>query len=719
MSDPSPPPRAGPRLRASVTHSSVATRDAARRKHETEDSRSSSKPSRRSRSAVPVQAESSSTDDDGAMEDAGYDSQGLVEQPRTAKSPTVQLLNHELWEAFDRLDNEMIITRSGRCLFPVVNVRLHHLRRDHFYSLGVDILRREPVERLRYKPGAGWSVLDGEKDAPAAGACGGVVLHPRSPMLGSEWMALDEVEFKTLKLSNHFPENAESEDQQLADVRDGVFRITSFYRYLPRFHLIDHGRIKSPTAADPAAADEETTTCFEFDTTKFIAVTHYQNARNCNPHAKGFKDEAVRTESKTLIQATASKVTKKPSATANSAANPSRVYHLHQPARKPTPRLALTVRLRVPKKRAHASRSTATTRTAYESKPRAAKRRKLRRSPSLTPSAASSSSDEAEESSERSELEEDPPESAGAKVAAEASKAESTSGDSSSSDSSDTESSKPSAGGTPIFMSRPRDRLSCILETPDRAARHAGVPSRPFPLPEATDEEGTASTASESSVTAKLEDPDEQAPIPLEEAVHSRPMFSASDIAALIPSLKPVARVQTFDHQGHRSAPAEHHPHAPWSETKPTRHHSLAPAPGTQVPSPHTPSSAAVANVRATPKSEGHAYVSVFADEPHRLPPFSALFGDHSSSPRAAPAWPSPCPSFGNESLKDRGKGMHPWVPLATGSAQPMVDIPPQRAQELPGAGAGATRWTTEATASSSPLDVLAAAAFFTHGGDQ
>ncbi|KAJ3213927.1 T-box transcription factor tbx5 [Dinochytrium kinnereticum] len=125
------------------------------------------------------------------------------------------------------------------------------LKNDALYSIGIDIVRASE-HRYRYKNDQ-WKVLKHDermKDDFDDGPCGSLHIHASSPLT-----ALD----------------------------DGVFRVTSFFMYQPRIHLIEHGEV-------------DTTTCYEFRETSFIAVTHYQNHRvNCLK-----KDDRVKIESRDI-----------------------------------------------------------------------------------------------------------------------------------------------------------------------------------------------------------------------------------------------------------------------------------------------------------------------------------------------------------------------------------------------------------------------------------
>ena len=73
----------------------------------------------------------------------------------------VRLLDEALWRRFNDAQNEMIITRNGRCLFPLLRLEfesaepgdvLLDLHPDHRYSVGMGIVEADAM-KWRYRNG--------------------------------------------------------------------------------------------------------------------------------------------------------------------------------------------------------------------------------------------------------------------------------------------------------------------------------------------------------------------------------------------------------------------------------------------------------------------------------------------------------------------------------------------------------------------------------------
>jgi hypothetical protein len=60
----------------------------------------------------------------------------------------VGLEEGELWSRFERLTNEMIVTKNGRRMFPVIKVRINGLEPTAFYSI---LLEFKQIEQTRWK----------------------------------------------------------------------------------------------------------------------------------------------------------------------------------------------------------------------------------------------------------------------------------------------------------------------------------------------------------------------------------------------------------------------------------------------------------------------------------------------------------------------------------------------------------------------------------------
>ncbi|NXE27410.1 TBX10 factor, partial [Ardeotis kori] len=203
-----------------------------------------------------------------------------------------------LWEEFNRLGTEMIVTKAGRWvrergqgvlraggtsfpppsprrrMFPTFQVKLSGLDPLADYVLLMDFI---PLDDKRYRyafHSSSW-LAAGRADPAAPGR---VHFHPDSPAKGAQWMR-QIVSFDKLKLTNNLLDD------------NGHIILNSMHRYQPRFHIV---------FVDPRRDSErfahQNFKSFSFPETQFMAVTAYQNHRitqlkiASNPFAKGFRD---------------------------------------------------------------------------------------------------------------------------------------------------------------------------------------------------------------------------------------------------------------------------------------------------------------------------------------------------------------------------------------------------------------------------------------------
>ncbi|XP_071986098.1 T-box transcription factor TBX10-like isoform X1 [Engystomops pustulosus] len=186
----------------------------------------------------------------------------------------VSLETAALWETFNSLGTEMIVTKAGRRMFPLFQVRIWGMDPTAEYSLLLDFL---PVGDKRYRyafHSSSWLVSGTADPAPP----GRLHFHPDSPARGSHWMR-QTVSFDRLKLTN----NAQ-------DMRGHII-LNSMHRYQPRLHILLSDRHQGGEARA-----SQNFVSFIFPETQFTAVTAYQNHRitqlkiASNPFAKGFRD---------------------------------------------------------------------------------------------------------------------------------------------------------------------------------------------------------------------------------------------------------------------------------------------------------------------------------------------------------------------------------------------------------------------------------------------
>ncbi|KAF6722399.1 T-box transcription factor TBX1 [Oryzias melastigma] len=197
----------------------------------------------------------------------------------SAKAPQVsgvrvQLEMQALWQQFDQLGTEMIVTKSGRRMFPTFQVRISGMDPSAEYVLLMDFI---PVDDKRYRysfHSSSWLVA-GRADVAAPSR---MHFHPDSPAPGAQWMK-QTVSFDTLKLTNNLLDD------------NGHMILNSMHRYQPRFHVV----YVDPSPNSHLNAYKNFCSFF-FSETRFMAVTAYQNHRitqlkiASNPFAKGFRN---------------------------------------------------------------------------------------------------------------------------------------------------------------------------------------------------------------------------------------------------------------------------------------------------------------------------------------------------------------------------------------------------------------------------------------------
>ncbi|XP_024430290.2 T-box transcription factor TBX10 [Desmodus rotundus] len=207
-------------------------------------------------------------------------------------SVTVQLEMKALWEEFNQLGTEMIVTKAGRRMFPTFQVKILGMDSLADYALLMDFV---PLDDKRYRyafHSSAWLVA-GKADPATPGR---VHFHPDSPAKGAQWMR-QIVSFDKLKLTNNLLDD------------NGHIILSSMHRYQPRFHVVFVDPRK-----DSERYAQENFKSFIFTETQFTAVTAYQNHRitqlkiASNPFAKGFREsdpDSWMAPSRPLLGATA------------------------------------------------------------------------------------------------------------------------------------------------------------------------------------------------------------------------------------------------------------------------------------------------------------------------------------------------------------------------------------------------------------------------------
>ncbi|XP_010860017.1 PREDICTED: T-box transcription factor TBX2 [Bison bison bison] len=196
-------------------------------------------------------------------------SKSLEPEDEVEDDPKVTLEAKELWDQFHKLGTEMVITKSGRRMFPPFKVRVSGLDKKAKYILLMDIVA---ADDCRYKfHNSRWMVA-GKADPEMPKR---MYIHPDSPATGEQWMA-KPVAFHKLKLTNNISD------------KHGFTILNSMHKYQPRFHIV--------RANDILKLPYSTFRTYVFPETDFIAVTAYQNDKitqlkiDNNPFAKGFRD---------------------------------------------------------------------------------------------------------------------------------------------------------------------------------------------------------------------------------------------------------------------------------------------------------------------------------------------------------------------------------------------------------------------------------------------
>ncbi|XP_018414584.1 PREDICTED: T-box-containing protein TBX6L-like [Nanorana parkeri] len=187
--------------------------------------------------------------------------------PPTSPQITARLENKGLWERFNSVGTEMILTKNGRRMFPEFSVSLSGLDPHRLYSLCVQAVP-EGENRYKWRDGV-WSRSGRAEPGPPT--C--LYLHPESPAPGHRWMER-AVCFNKIRLTNN------------TLCQGGQIVLQSMHRYSLRLYVIPTSNGGSPPGP---------VTTFSFHETSFIAVTSYQNPRLSllkieeNPFAKGIK----------------------------------------------------------------------------------------------------------------------------------------------------------------------------------------------------------------------------------------------------------------------------------------------------------------------------------------------------------------------------------------------------------------------------------------------
>lgn len=181
----------------------------------------------------------------------------------------MELEPKDLWQQFHEIGTEMVITKSGRRMFPPLKVKVSGLEKHAKYILLVDVVA---VDDYRYKFHNSRWMVSGKADPEMPRR---LYIHPDSPTTGEMWMS-KSISFHKLKLTNNFSD------------KHGFTILNSMQKYQPRCHVVK--------ATDLLQLPFSPIHTYVFRETEFIAVTAYQNDKitqlkiDNNPFAKGFRD---------------------------------------------------------------------------------------------------------------------------------------------------------------------------------------------------------------------------------------------------------------------------------------------------------------------------------------------------------------------------------------------------------------------------------------------
>ncbi|XP_068085589.1 T-box transcription factor TBX6 [Anabrus simplex] len=163
----------------------------------------------------------------------------------------VTLKNADLWRRFSAVGTEMIITKTGRRMFPSLVVEVSGLEPDACYFITLEMCLSS---NSRYKFDSTRWVATGKAEMQLA-AGSRLFIHPDSPATGSDWMN-QVVSFQKVKLTNNSMN------------RGGQVLLSSMQKYIPKVRVVK--------ASDVLALQLSPSASFTFPETEFIAVTAYQ-----------------------------------------------------------------------------------------------------------------------------------------------------------------------------------------------------------------------------------------------------------------------------------------------------------------------------------------------------------------------------------------------------------------------------------------------------------
>ncbi|WKY02809.1 hypothetical protein Q1695_016246 [Nippostrongylus brasiliensis] len=197
----------------------------------------------------------------------------------------VRLANDELWTKFHENTTEMVVTKTGRKMFPKLEYKIDGLDANLAYGL---VLQIEQVDDSRYK------FSGGEWSAAGRGETGTIsknVMHHDGVMPGAHWMR-QAVNFERVKITNNF-----------GDANPSHIFLQSMHKYVPVLSIFEIAQSETPFLSASTSHPPKQVARIKLEKTEFIAVTAYQNCAitqlkiEHNPFAKGFRDGGERKRS--------------------------------------------------------------------------------------------------------------------------------------------------------------------------------------------------------------------------------------------------------------------------------------------------------------------------------------------------------------------------------------------------------------------------------------
>jgi hypothetical protein len=228
----------------------------------------------------------------------------------------VEVDNQELWARFQACErNEMIITKSGRCLFPLLKFNLISQEPieispapDSVISFALSMERVDPF-KWKYRHDH-WQPTN--QNSPSTEASYHLYEPETSPATWA-YIKQEGLNFSKVKLTNRKGPMASTRINRLPISNmmapSNYFSLSSFGNYVPVVYIVDwskffkmHSEIITPisistmlSSYDRSGLESEGSLLrIRVSQCSFIAVTHYQNElithlkKHNNPHVKGF-----------------------------------------------------------------------------------------------------------------------------------------------------------------------------------------------------------------------------------------------------------------------------------------------------------------------------------------------------------------------------------------------------------------------------------------------